>query len=427
MKPILLVLLGRMGLLRQLSPSRVRQWIKNATVQHVTDDSEVFPSSRQLLVDISVVHWHDAGTGIQRVVRSVLSHLTTNPPPGFIVRCVVAQRKQPYLYADTLGEPGAKQIDVRSGDIFLGLDLVAHLLPQHFNQLLNWKLAGASLHFMVYDMLPLTHPAHFTRPRVRHFKRWARLLAIMADGLLCISHCVRTDVQTWFQINSGLSANQLHTTVIPLGGDFPPKSLSEQPSEKVIETLATLKDRRWALMVGTLEPRKCHAEVLDAFEHLWQQGEKCALVFVGHPGWQTDTLQYRITRHPQINRNLFWFNVANDADLERFYQETTGVVVASLAEGYGLPLSEAIHHNKPLLVRDIPIFREVGSTNAAYFSNDSSIVFSQTLKQWLSTKKCNEIVKPFLTTNHLWSDTTMSIVNSITKNNNLASELIARR
>lgn len=90
---------------------------------------------RQLLVDVSVIHRHDARTGIQRVVRSVLLQLLTKPIRGFEVRPVFATRENAYCYArpDFLGRqselefPGDSTkhefVRVLPGDIFLGLDL----------------------------------------------------------------------------------------------------------------------------------------------------------------------------------------------------------------------------------------------------------------------------------------------------------------
>jgi len=413
MKPKVLMLLARTGFLRRSPPKRVRQWIFRASRQPDTTVLEVSPKPRQLLIDVSVIHRHDAGTGIQRVVRSVLNHLEKNPPSGFTVRCVVANHRQPYRYADTLGQPELDKINVHKNDIFLGLDLCAHLLPLHFNQLLKWKLAGISFHFVVYDILPLTHPLYFTRLNVNHFKRWAKLLAILSDGLLCISHCVRTEVQNWLQQNTDLLPTQLLTTVIPLGGDLSRENSTDQPSKAVIEALAKLKGRPWALMVGTLEPRKGHAQVLDAFELLWQQGDNSSLVIVGRRGWKTDTLQQRILRHLQLNRNLFWFEAATDADLEKFYNSTTGVLGASVAEGYGLPLIEALDHKKPLLVRDIPIFREIVGAGANYFTDDSPLTFSCTIQYWLMNAKFTEVISNEPTRPTTWAQATIAIVHAL--------------
>ena len=304
------------------------------------------------------------------------------------MRGVVARRNQNYQYQDTLGQEGAPHVEVRSGDIFFGLDLAAHLVPGRINQLMKWKLTGARLHFVVYDILPLTHPIYFTSPRIRHFRRWIRLLSIMADSLLCISNSVQTDVQSWLKINVGLPASELHTTVIPLGSNLPPENLRQLPSNSVIETLEKLKNRSWVLMVGTLEPRKCHAKVLDAFEKLWLHDAKLALVLVARRGWQTKLLQDRIKQHAQLNQSLFWFQDATDAELDLFYQKTSGVLAASIAEGYGLPLTEALDHQKSLLVRDIPVFRETAGTAAFYFTDDTPDALSYTLQHWLSNTEC---------------------------------------
>lgn len=406
-----LILLARTGLLRLASAARVRQWVANASTSTPLRQQA---APWQLLVDVSVIHQHDAGTGIQRVVRSVLRHLQAAPPEGFAVRCVVAESKRSYHYADLPGQQGTQKITVQPGDIFLGLDLAAHLLPRHFGQLLEWKQAGASLHFVVYDMLPLTHPSQFKTARVRHFQRWARLIATMADSLLCISHAVERDLQHWLSQNAGLSPAQLPTQVIPLGGDFykDTQAAPSRPSPEVLQALSQLQGKHWALMVGTLEPRKCHAQVLDAFEHLWQRQNPAALVLVGRPGWHIEQLQQRITQHPQLNRNLYWFGAASDAELELLYRRTTGVVVASLAEGYGLPLSEALNHGKSLLARDIPVFREVAGQHASYFTDDTPAALSHTLHDWLTAPRpASTATNP--QPNHTWAESTRIIVRAL--------------
>jgi glycosyltransferase involved in cell wall biosynthesis len=368
--------------------------------------------SGQLLVDVSVIHQFDAGTGIQRVVRSVLTHLKSNPPEGFTVRQVAACDRFPYRYVDEPLKFGSQKIQIQAGDVFLGLDLVAHILPRHIAQLLDWKLAGANLHFVVYDLLPLTHPSLFKAARVRHFQRWAKVLSMMADSLLCISKTVKKDLQVWLGESANLTPQQISTSVIPLGGDFDnnKNSVSQGPGAEVLLALGQLKGSNWALMVGTLEPRKCHAQVLDAFEHLWRTQSSLALVLVGRPGWSTELLQQRIARHPQLNRKLYWFSAASDTELELFYSQTTGVVMASIAEGYGLPLTEALCYGKPILARDIPVFREVAGERAIYFLDDSPIALSDMLKNWLVADHAPAIaIEPQQT----WADTAAHIVASL--------------
>ncbi|MFN0630266.1 glycosyltransferase, partial [Bacillus anthracis] len=66
--------------------------------------------------------------------------------------------------------------------------------------------------------------------------------------------------------------------------------------------LSILKQRPSFLMVGTLEPRKGHAQVLDAFENLWKGGANLNLVIVGKVGWMVDLLVQRLCSHPELGK-----------------------------------------------------------------------------------------------------------------------------
>ena len=120
--------------------------------------------------------------------------------------------------------------------------------------------------------------------------------------------------------------------------------------------------------MSTIEPRKGHAQLLDAFDLLWKDGIDLSLVFVGRRGWLVRALCRRISRHPELNRRLFWFSGLSDAALNALYDRAQCVVVASEAEGYGLSVVEGANHQKPLLVRDIPAFREVAPQGAHFFT-----------------------------------------------------------
>lgn len=136
-------------------------------------------------------------------------------------------------------------------------------------------------------------------------------------------------------------------------------------------------------MVGTIEPRKGYAPTLDAFEVAWQEDCQVQLVIVGRPGWKARRLIARLRAHPESGRRLHWFDDADDATLLSLYDAASGVLVASEAEGFGLPILEAALHQKPLLVRDIPVFREIAAEGAAYFSENTSTQFAKDIKRWI--------------------------------------------
>jgi glycosyltransferase involved in cell wall biosynthesis len=345
---------------------------------------------RQLLVDVSVILNKDARTGIQRVVRALLLQLLQHPPAGCRVRPVFATRKHGYRYAhDRFGllevhVPDVAQsaaVSVRQNDIFLGLDLAAHLLPLHRAELAHWKRSGAEIHIIVYDLLPVLHPQWFNRKTTRNFHRWLRTIAVFADSAMCISHTVKTDLTDWMHRQYGIAAGTLPINTIPLGADIQSSAPSRGLPENVDQILGTLSETPTVLMVGTLEPRKGHSQVLAAFENLWQQGHETNLVIVGKPGWQTDTLQQALRTHPHIQTRLHWLDDASDELLELLYAASAGVIVASEAEGFGLPLIEAMHHNKPVLARDIPVLREIGGDSVSFFTNAETL--TQELETWL--------------------------------------------
>jgi hypothetical protein len=184
--------------------------------------------SRQLLVDVSVIHLSDARTGIQRVVRSLLLQLIASPPLGYRVCPVFATRQHGYCYAtpsfmaqpDEPAQGLGAPVEAQGGDLFLGLDLAAHLLPRHQAQVLAWKRSGVKIHVVVYDLLPLQHPEWFNSKTTRNFKRWVKWLAVYADNAICISESVKVELSTWLSVKFGLPGTTLPASTMVLGADI---------------------------------------------------------------------------------------------------------------------------------------------------------------------------------------------------------------
>lgn len=346
----------------------------------------------QLLVDVSVIYQNDARTGIQRVVRALLLQLLQAPPAGYRVCPVFATRQHGYRYAapEFLEHPAqasdaaAQPVQVQSGDLFLALDLAAHLLPRHQAQVLRWKRSGVQLHVLVYDLLPLLHPEWFNPKTTRHFERWIRWLAVYANSAICISETVKVELCTWLSARFGLPPTSLPASTIVLGADIDASAPSRGLPANAKVLLSHLRNTPAVLMVGTLEPRKGHDQALAAFEQLWQQpGSVPSLVLVGSAGWKTEALQEKLRSHPEAGQRLFWLENVSDEYLTCLYAACRGVLVASRAEGFGLPLIEAALHGKPVLARDLPVFREIEVPGLTYFNSGTPQGLADTLVHWL--------------------------------------------
>lgn len=368
----------------------VRKWLHKTVCTR--SKPKLATGEKQLMIDVSVIVSNDARTGIQRVVRALLLQLLRHPPAGYLVRPIFATRRHGYRYAPNyfgLSEDANSNladtiaVKVKAGDLYLGLDLAAHLLPLHKTELAHWKRQGVLIHVIVYDLLPVLHPHWFNAKTARNFHRWLRVIASFADSMICISNTVKTELEGWLCRQYALSVGTIPVYTIPLGADLQSSIPSRGLPDNTEQLLSIFSNQTTVLMVGTIEPRKGHDQMLLAFDELWKQGCDVNLVIVGKPGWKTEVLQQKLRSHPQLKSHLHWFDKASDEFLELLYRDCSGVIVASYAEGYGLPLIEAMYHNKPVLARDIPVFREIGGSFASFFPDTSIDNLIPDLLFWL--------------------------------------------
>jgi O-antigen biosynthesis alpha-1,2-rhamnosyltransferase len=75
----------------------------------------------------------------------------------------------------------------------------------------------------------------------------------------------------------------------------------------------------------------------------------------------------RIISHPRLDTELHLFHDLSDRELEFCYASARGLVLPSIAEGFGLPIVEALMRGLPVLASDLPVFREVAGANIEYF------------------------------------------------------------
>jgi glycosyltransferase involved in cell wall biosynthesis len=262
----------------------------------------------------------------------------------------------------------------------------------------------------VYDLLPVRMPHRFPQGTADMHARWLACIGRHADGLLCISRSVADDVRQWLDEHPPARNGELAIGYFHPGNDPAATRPSTGLPADAETWLARWRATPAFLMVGTIEPRKGHAFVLDAFERLWAQGAEVTLVIVGREGWMSDDLVVRLRTHPQLEKRLFWLERASDEYLERIYDVARALVAASEGEGFGLPLVEAARRGLPVIARDIPVFREVSSSFARYFDGDDVDSLVEALRQAASTgRACStpDAVAPAVlswreTTGRLW-------------------------
>jgi len=228
------------------------------------------------------------------------------------------------------------------------------------------KRDGVGIVSVIYDLIPLTHPQFYDARLVQVFNEWFDWITRTADGYVAISATVRDQVRDELQRRVGpANAEALWFDYFHLGSELDLSDASTRVEPRLMRMFDTPEPV--FLMVSTIEPRKNHDYLLDAFERAWAAGSKARLCIAGRIGWKCDALLARVRNHPQLNTRLFMFNDLSDTSLEYAYAHARSLVFASWVEGFGLPLVEAMQRGLPAMGSDIPIFREIGGEFMAYF------------------------------------------------------------
>ncbi|MEW7849683.1 glycosyltransferase [Massilia aurea] len=349
---------------------------------------------RQLLVDVSALMQSDLRTGIQRVVRSILRSMIANPPPGLRIEPVYSHGgNRPYIYARNFGMKVVDETelvledapaDIRPGDIFFGLDLFTNGTSQNEALLLDMRMRGVEVYFVVYDVLPMLRPEVFPFGTEQYFGDFLRTVHKVADGVLCISRAVADELAGWIASQRLERVTPFKLAHFHLGADIDASAPSFGLPPDADHVLTELALRPSFIMVGTVEPRKGHAQALAAFELLWEAGVDVNLVVVGKQGWMVDKVCERMAAHPEKSKRLFWLPGISDEMLQKLYAGSSALLAASEGEGFGLPLIEAAQHGIPILARSLPVFREVAGEHAVYFDGLAASDLADAIGGWLA-------------------------------------------
>ena len=390
-------------------------------------------TTRQLFVDVSELVQHDARTGVQRVTRSILKELLDSPPAGYQVAPVyVTGGAAGYRYAHAfttqfMGLPAAgldEPIDYQPDDVFLGLDLLPHLVPQHQPFLQALHRDGVKVFFVVYDLLPVLMPEHFPPGTAQGHAAWLHAISSF-DGAVCISRAVALELAEWQRLHAAPRLRPFDIGWFHLGADVHNSVPSRGLPDDAGRVLAQLAERPTLLAVGTIEPRKQYGQLLGACELLWAQGREVNLVMVGKQGWMVDELARRVRGHAELGRRLFWLEGVSDEYLERVYAGSNALVAASVGEGFGLPLIEAAQHKLPIIARDLPVFREVGGEHAFYFSGTQSQDLAAALESWLAQRDSGAAPSSAGLSWLTWADSARQLMAVVLGGEGRAAQLLA--
>jgi len=302
---------------------------------------------------------------------------------------------------------------VHDDDVLILLDSSWH--NDFFDVVQQLKKKGVTIVGVVYDLIPLTHPQFCDEGLVKVFENWFDWIVRYADGFMCISKTIADEVKQFDrERHMGKVDPKRWYDYFYLGAELDLVEKTKTISDNVQQIFSA--GRSVYLFVGTIEPRKNHSYLLDAFDRLWKRGKDISLCLVGKVGWKCESLIGRIETHPELNKRLFMLTGLTDSELGFCYAKAKALVYPSFVEGFGLPLIEALGRGLPVLASDIPVFREIVGEAARYFDLSDPIFLCQAIERFEATGDVEQKALPDTWTWPSWLDCATQLLNRVIRN-----------
>jgi len=234
-----------------------------------------------------------------------------------------------------------------------------------------WQSMGAKISILIHDTIPLDYPKYQRPGTPAQFEAKLQCVARHADLVICNSYQTQEDVKRWF----GQWGYQINTLVAHLGVEVPKAEVGALPE-------GIDPNRPFFVTLGTIEPRKNHALLLDVWDSLAQDvppADLPHLYIVGTRGWENEEVFDRLDHPPIMGKSVFEMSNLPDMAVAALMSQASAVLFPSHAEGYGLPPAEAISLGTPVICSDLAVFREVLGNIPVYLKPDDVYSWKQSI------------------------------------------------
>lgn len=223
----------------------------------------------------------------------------------------------------------------------------------HLESKVRRKLAREQARFvcMVHDLIPIEFP-EYARPggALLHARRM-ETVSKLADAIIVNSEATAVSLNSWIEGRSrtvpAIHVAHLGTHEGTMAGPLPASD-----------------GRPYFVCIGTIEPRKNHLLLLQ----LWRQMAKDLpadqmprLLIIGRRGWENEQIVDLLERCEAIAPFVEEIASCSDADLATYIKGANALLMPSFAEGFGMPIAEALALGTPVIASDIAAHHEVGA------------------------------------------------------------------
>ncbi|WP_340267440.1 glycosyltransferase family 4 protein [Sphingobium mellinum] len=210
---------------------------------------------------------------------------------------------------------------------------------------------------LVHDLIPIEFPEYARASGDRQHRQRIATIAALADGVIVNSAATGRSLQPWLE----RSGRRVDVHVALLGTEPLPAAV---PFEQA-------GGRPYFVCIGTIEPRKNHLLLLNLWRHLAQTLERESvprLVVIGRRGWENEQVVDMLERCSALKGHVEELNGCSDVRMASLLRGARALLMPSFAEGYGMPVAEALSVGTPVICSDLPALREAGGEVPDYLS-----------------------------------------------------------
>lgn len=225
---------------------------------------------------------------------------------------------------------------------------------------------------LVHDVIPLAYPEFARADGAALHARRIRTIDRFADGIIANSQATLDELQPHLTPRAGRPTRVAH-----LGcewGDPVPMIDGEGSA------------RPYFLCIGTIEPRKNHLLLLNVWRRMAESMGEAAprLILVGRRGWENENVIDLLERSVALRGHVVEQPDVDDRQLTRLLGGARAVLLPSFAEGYGMPVAEALAAGVPVICSDISALREAGGDMPDYLDPLDGIGWLRTILDYAS-------------------------------------------
>ncbi|MBC2669081.1 glycosyltransferase family 4 protein [Novosphingobium piscinae] len=201
--------------------------------------------------------------------------------------------------------------------------------------------------FLVHDLIPITHPEFCRSGEATKHRARMRNVLDCAAGIIGNSQTTLDELQSFAELEQ-----------LPVP-PFVPAWISGHEIPESAPQAAM--DRPHFVVVGTIEGRKNHVLLFQLWRRLAERmGPRAPrLVVIGQRGWEAEHALAMLDRSPALRGHVRELGSASDAEVARLIAGARALLMPSFAEGFGLPVVEALQLGTPVICSDLPAFREI--------------------------------------------------------------------